>query len=199
MDCRLRRVPDLIAGVLLVLAGCQRAPEPLPASPQVDAYRQPERLVAALGLRPGDQVADVGAGGGYLSLRLARAVGPAGRVVATDIDPAALALLRRRGAGMPQLEARQVTAMDPGLEPGRYDLILLAQVDHLLPDRAAYLRALLPALKPGGRIAVANSERHLDAMRAAAARVTPLPVREARIGLPGQFLLFLSVSAKEPK
>src|SRR4051812_47057700 len=56
-----------------------------------DGWRQPDAVIAALGLSPGQVVADVGAGKGYLSGRLARAVGPTGRVVATDIDPDALA------------------------------------------------------------------------------------------------------------
>jgi 2-polyprenyl-3-methyl-5-hydroxy-6-metoxy-1,4-benzoquinol methylase len=173
--------------------GCPGGGEDLALPTQQDAFRQPERLVAALGLRPGARVADVGAGGGYLTLRLARAVGPGGRVVATDIDGAALRQLMRRAraAGLPQIEARRVARDAPGLEAGAYDLILLSQVDHLLPDRAAYLSALRGALRPGGRIAISNGERHRDALLPAV-RAAGLVAEESRIGLPGQFLLLLS-------
>jgi ubiquinone/menaquinone biosynthesis C-methylase UbiE len=182
---------------LLSVGACERkcaSPSPARTSSQ-DGYRQPERLVAALGITKGDAVAEIGAGGGYLTLRLAAAVGPTGQVVATDIDAAAISALRQRIAAEPGKELgpvslRLVDPDDPGLLPDRFSLILLAQVDHLLKDRAAYLRALLPALRPGGRIAVANSERHRDAVYAAAASAG-LRVEPALVELPAQFLLFL--------
>ncbi len=152
-----------------------------------DRYRRPDLLVAALGLRPGDVIADVGAGTGYLEPRLAAAVGPTGRVVATDIDPAALAELRRRAADAP-IETRLVAADDPGLEAGAYDLILLVQVDHLLGDRAAYLRRLAPALAPRGRVAVSNRLTYRAKALAAASEAGLSLVSETG-DLPGQFLL----------
>lgn len=160
---------------------------------QADRYRRPDLLIPALGLRPGNHVADIGAGGGYLTLRLARAVAPGGRVVATDIDPVALATLRARAraAGLEHLIAtRHVRPDEPGLDGERFDLILLAQVDHLLADRVRYLRALVPALSPGGRIALCNAERHRPAAEEAAVRAG-LHVREVRAGLPAQVLLLL--------
>lgn len=208
----------ITAGLVILSGACQRGRAPThkargatgsPGGPtQQDAYRQPERLIAALPLYPGARVAEVGAGGGYLTLRLALAVGPTGRVVATDIDEEALAALRKRAvkAGLAQqIETRRVRPADPSLEPGTYDLILLAQVDHLLPDRMAYLRAILPALRPSlgpgsmpGRkpglpiaaIAVTNGERY-RAAALAAARAVPLHVEEVSAGLPGQFLFLL--------
>lgn len=191
---------QMVCGLLLVslLAGaCRKLPASQPsqsrgASSAQDAYRQPQRLIAALQLSPGDVVAEVGAGGGYLTLQLARAVGPAGQVVATDIDGTALAALRERAQaeGLSQIQTRLVTAMEPGLEPGRYRLILLAQVDHLLGDRAAYLRALLPALSAAGRIAVSNREQHLAALCQAAA-AAQLTCERVQVELPGQFLVEL--------
>src|SRR5215470_10227189 len=86
-----------------------------------DRYRQPEKLIAALGLARGQRVADVGAGGGYLTVRLAAAVGAEGRVVATDIDDAALKVLRDRTAKLPQVVVRKVAADEPGLEPAGFD------------------------------------------------------------------------------
>jgi SAM-dependent methyltransferase len=153
-----------------------------------DRWRRPDLLVAALGLHPGARVADVGAGAGYLEPHLAGAVGPRGRLVATDIDAAALARLRERAraAGI-AVDARQVAADQPGLEPGAYDLILLAEVDHLLPDPAAYLRRLIPALAPGGRIALANRVYREAGARAAAAAAGLRPVSGSR-ALPSQFV-----------
>ena len=175
--------------IVCLLSFCQREP---PAGTRrrataYDAYRRPEQLVAALNIRPGEALAEIGAGSGYLTGRLAQAVGRTGRVVATDIDEAALAALKERTRGLAQVEPRRVSATEPGLEPGRYDLILLAQVDHLLADQAAYLRALLPALKPGGRIALSNSVRYREPLRAALSALA-LRCEERDAQLPGQFL-----------
>ena len=75
----------------------------------------------------------------------------------------------------------------PGLEAATYDLVLLAHVDHLLADRGAYLRALRPALRRGGRIAISNRQDREPGLREAAA-AAGLSVREVAVDLPGQFL-----------
>jgi predicted methyltransferase len=184
----------LAAGALLGL-GCSRAPT-APSSteskaslaatsaqapesearPQVDRYRRPDVVMAALALRPGMVVADVGAGAGYFTLRIARAVGAEGHVVATEINRGALGELERRarGAGLAQVETRVVEPAVPGLEAGRYDLIFLAEVDQLLADRTAFFAALLPALKPGGRLVVENRVRYRDGLLSSLAS---LPLR----------------------
>jgi ubiquinone/menaquinone biosynthesis C-methylase UbiE len=158
-----------------------------PARPATDRYRQPERVVAALGLRPGQRVADVGAGRGYLTFRLAAAVGPGGRVVATDIADDAVAAVRARGVA--NVIARKVAPDDPGLEPGGYDLILLSEVDPYLPDRAAYLAKLARALAPGGRLAITNRRPYRAAVLDAAARSGYALIGEVT-DLPAHFLLF---------
>ncbi len=163
-----------------------------------DRWRKPERVVAALGLARGQSVADIGAGTGYFTLRLAEAVGPTGRVTATDVDPAALSTLdqlsRRASTSAPgaaPIDVRRALPDDPGLESGRYDRILVAQVDHLLADRVDYLRRLRTALAPGGRVAVANRIPHRAAlMRAAAAAGYSVAADVAE--LPGQFLVLLA-------
>jgi 2-polyprenyl-3-methyl-5-hydroxy-6-metoxy-1,4-benzoquinol methylase len=159
---------------------------------QQDNYRRPDRLISHLALHPGQRIADVGAGGGYLTLRLARAVGPTGQVLATDIDSEALAALatRAKAANLPQIATRKVPVDDPSLEKATYDRILLAQVDHLLPNRKAYFAALGQALAPKGFIAVSNTERHLPAVQAAA-RAAGFVLRDTHCDLPGQFLLLL--------
>jgi len=88
------------------LAGCQ---EPK-TNAAFDRYRQPEKLIASLHLETGAAVADVGAGRGYLTHRLAAAVGPRGRVVATDIDFAALQQIGVAKSGEAPIEIRKVAA-----------------------------------------------------------------------------------------
>lgn len=195
-----------MAGVVLVVAislglyvasGCdgeRRDPEPARGMSQADydRWRRPDVLVAALALRPGQTVADVGAGSGYLTHRLAAAVGPTGRVVATDVDRAALARIAERGgaAGRAAIETRVVDPDHPDLEPTRYDLVLMAQVDHLLADRATYLERLRPALADGGRVAVSNRLQHRAGLLGAAV-AAGYRVREERKDLPGQYLVIL--------
>ena len=150
-----------------------------------DQDRRPDLIVAAAGIKPGDTVADVGAGSGLLTLHLARAVGN-GKVVATDIDRAVLDLLvaRLRNAGVPDVvETRIVNADTPGLEDGKYNVILLAEVDHYFTDRVAWLTAAQIALAPGGRIVISNRVHHrvgaMDAAKKAGlvlmSEITPVP------------------------
>jgi ubiquinone/menaquinone biosynthesis C-methylase UbiE len=196
-------VPSTVAARALLLAlvaiACdgsrEEAPRPARLSEaDYDAWRRPDALIAALGLRPGDTVADIGAGRGVLTGRLAAAVGAHGRVVATDIDAAALAELRRLppSPGAAPIEIRQVAADRPGLEAGRYDLVLLAEVDHYLADRAGYLRLVAGALAERGRIAVANRLQHRAALLAAARQADLVVVADHSAVLPGQFLVLLA-------
>jgi cyclopropane fatty-acyl-phospholipid synthase-like methyltransferase len=151
-----------------------------------DSERKPEKVVEALGIKPGSRVADVGAGTGLLTVHLARAVAPNGSVVATDIDGAVLELLQSRLAavGLADIvERRVVGAETPGLEVGAYDAILLAEVDHYFTDEVAWLKAATAALKPGGRIVISNRIHHRPQSMAAAQKAglvlqsesTPVP------------------------
>jgi SAM-dependent methyltransferase len=177
---------------LLAVAGCRAAPTHAPAAPiDEDRYRRPDLLVGALHFAPGAVVADVGAGTGYLTHRLAARAGAGGRVTATDIDPAALARIGASRPGEAPIETRLVSPDDPGLEPARYDLILLSQVDQLLPDRAAYLRKLAGALTATGRIALSNRRVYRAPVLQAAAQAGLRPVAEYD-GLPIHFLIELA-------
>jgi predicted methyltransferase len=172
---------------LLLLLACNAQDKK--AQEAFDRYRHPDELVAALSLEPGNAVADVGAGTGYLTHRLAKAVGERGRVVATDVDFAALQKIGAARRGEAAIEIRRVAPDDPSLEPNAYDLILLSEVDQYLPERAAYLRKLKVALKPGGRIAVCN-RRHFRAPLVQAATDAGLTLRDEYDKLPAHFLLF---------
>jgi precorrin-6B methylase 2 len=161
-----------------------------------DRERRPDLVVAALGIKPGSVVADIGAGTGLLTVHLARAVSPGGKVVATDVDGAVLDLLDNRvaAAGLGRVVERRVVAADsPGLEAGTYDAILLAEVDHYFSDRVAWLRAAIPALKPGGRIVIANRTYHRAPAMAAAAKAG-LHLDAESTEVPGQFIATFSVA-----
>lgn len=155
-----------------------------------DRERQPQVIIQALGLSPGKHVADIGAGTGLLTVHVARAVTPGGRVVATDIDAAVLEYLKTRmvAAGYDHIvEGRVVQPTEPGLEEGRFDAILLAQVDHYFDDRTAWLKKAAPALKPGGKLAIANRAHHRAAAIAAAEAAGYKLVTEVA-DIPGQFV-----------
>jgi ubiquinone/menaquinone biosynthesis C-methylase UbiE len=146
-----------------------------------DRERRPELVIAALGLGPGQRVADIGAGSGLFSVHLARAVLPDGEVVATDIDKAVLQLLaaRVKAAGVDHVVVPRVVKEDePGLEPGAFDAILLSQVDQYFDDRAAWLRKAAPALKRGGRLVIFNriDQKAKSLAAAEKAGLSPMPV-----------------------
>jgi ubiquinone/menaquinone biosynthesis C-methylase UbiE len=161
-----------------------------------DSERRPDKVVEALGIGPGSRVADIGAGTGLLTVHLARAVRPNGRVVATDIDGAVLDLLQSRlsAAGLADLvERRVVGAEQPGLEPGAYDAILVAEVDHYFSDAVAWLKEATRALKPTGRLVISNRVYHRQKAMAAASRAglklqaesAPVPTHFIAVFTPG--------------
>lgn len=191
----MHRISTAIAIVLVV--SCREAERTVPAvrhdavdEAARDRFRQPDKIIAALGLSIGQRVADVGAGHGYLTFRLADAVGKTGQVVATDIDDGALAALRAHRPAYANVMVRKVAANEHGLEPASCDLILLSEVDHALPDRVEFLTRLRAALKPGGRIAVTN-RRALRASLVAAAERAGYTIKREITDLPVHFLLFL--------
>jgi ubiquinone/menaquinone biosynthesis C-methylase UbiE len=99
--------------------------------------RQLEDVVALLGVDPGDRIAQVGVGDGYLTSRLAEAAGPSGRVLATDLDDDAIDALER--------------AVRDGR---RFDLVLVYDRYRAIADRRAWFERLLEFLAPNGRVAI---------------------------------------------
>lgn len=114
---------------------------------------RPDDVVDALGLEPGDTVADLGAGTGYFTLRLAREV-PDGRVLAVDIQPEMLEIVARRAAEerIPNVETVLGTESDPRLPPNAVDLTLLVDAYHEFGYPREVMRALYRATRPGGRV-----------------------------------------------
>jgi predicted methyltransferase len=122
--------------------------------PERAEEERPELLLSVLELKPGMKVADVGAGTGYYSWRMAQRVGAGGTVYAVDIQPEMIKLLEgqmsRRGAA--NVKAVLGTSTDPGLPPAGIDLALMVDVYHELEYPYEMLAAIVRALKPGGRL-----------------------------------------------
>ena len=115
---------------------------------------EPNKALDALGDLTGATVADMGAGTGYFTSRLAGRVGPAGRVYANDLQPEMLKML---GARLTRERIANVTLVqgavdDPKLPPALLDLVLMVDVYHELSEPQKMLRAIRAALKPTGRL-----------------------------------------------
>ena len=124
--------------------------------PEREAEERPSRAIQELKLEPGMVVADFGAGSGYYTERLARAVGPTGRVLAVDLQQEMLQMVgtRARKLGLTNIELVRSTPDDPRLPSGVVDLILMVDVYHELADPQRVLRAMKSSLSPRGRIAI---------------------------------------------
>lgn len=115
---------------------------------------RPDLVLAALELKPGMAVADIGAGTGYYSWRMAQRVGARGTVYAVDIQPEMLGMLERDMArrGVTNVKATLGTTADPRLPAEALDLVLLVDVYHEFEHPYEMLAAIVHALKPGGRL-----------------------------------------------
>ncbi len=125
-------------------------------APERDAWQQPDRVIEALSLPPTAVVADLGAGTGYFSMRLARVV-PQGRVLAIDLEASMVRYLadRAQREGLPNVLAVEGTATDAGIrEP--VDLVLVVDTYHHIEDRPAYFARVRERLAPGGRLAIVD-------------------------------------------
>jgi predicted methyltransferase len=125
------------------------------------AWQKPEEVVAALGLRQGQCVADLGAGTGYFSRLLSAAVGPTGTVLAVDPEPNLVAHLRERAEREGTANVVPVLASldNPRLPAGMVDAVLIVDTYHHIDDRLDYFRRLRQALRPPGRVAVIDWQK----------------------------------------
>jgi predicted methyltransferase len=114
----------------------------------------PEQALTLIGIRPGMVVADVGAGTGYMTTRLARLVGPGGKVYANDIQPAMLRIIqdKARAERLANVEIVQGSDIDAHLPENTVDLVLLVDVYHELWHPQAMLRSLRRSLKRDGEL-----------------------------------------------
>ena len=124
--------------------------------PERDVYQRPDQVMAVLAFRPGERVADIGAGSGYFTRRIAPAVGATGVVWAIDIAPEVLDHLetRARREGLANVRVQKVQPDDPQLPAGGIDTILMVDTLHYVKERGAYAKKLRAGLAPGGRVVV---------------------------------------------
>ena len=122
--------------------------------PEREWEESPDRMLDTLELKPGETVADVGAGVGYLTLRIATRVGPGGKVYGVDVQKEMLVRLRKNAAKakLSNVEAILGGENDPRLPPGQVDVILMVDVYHELSQPQAMLQNMKKALAPGGRL-----------------------------------------------
>ncbi len=122
--------------------------------PERAVEEQPGKALDALNLKPGMTIADIGAGTGYMTLRIARRVAPSGRVYGVDIQPEMLRRLEANAAraGLTDIQPVLGDAKNPKLPDNAIDLALMVDVYHELAEPQAMLRALRVALKPEGRL-----------------------------------------------
>jgi ubiquinone/menaquinone biosynthesis C-methylase UbiE len=178
---RIRCLPLLIAVILTVpaIAQDQYAPR--------DQWQRVDDVFRELAIGPGSSVADLGAGGGYFTTRLAKFVGANGRVYAVDVNPVTLRELRD---GLPKdltnIEIVRAEENDPKLPAGQLDAVLVVNAYHEFHEYASVLARVREALKPDGRLVLieptprraedttraAQTKRHEIAIEFAEAEVT---------------------------
>ncbi len=117
---------------------------------------RPQLTVAALEIQPGQTVADLGAGSGYYSFRIAPLVGERGSVLAIDVEPRMLRIIAERAKrdGIDNVTTVLATPSDPNLEPNSIDLLFMVDVYHELEFPFEVMTKAREALKPGGRVAL---------------------------------------------
>lgn len=121
-----------------------------------DEWQKPQEVLAALRLAPDAVVADIGAGGGYFTVRFARHLGAGGRVYAVDVQDVMIDKLRQRvqDEGLSNVEVVKGAFDDPGLPPNSCDLCFFSSVYDEIEDRVGYLQKVRRCLRPGGRVAI---------------------------------------------
>ncbi|MDJ0847357.1 MAG: methyltransferase domain-containing protein [Myxococcota bacterium] len=151
-----RSIAVCVLVVVTLLGGCTSWKRCAYEGSDRDSWQQTSRVVAALAIEPGDRVADLGAGSGYFTVHLARAVGPEGRVYAVDVDADMNDYLKGRldEEGVGNVEVVLGEYEDPRLPDGQIDLLFTSNTYHHIQERPAYFRRVQADLAPGGRVAV---------------------------------------------
>jgi ubiquinone/menaquinone biosynthesis C-methylase UbiE len=160
----LRIAPFALAACMLTSGVSSGQLASKPADDWTARLERPERIaglkidyiISSLQLKPGDVVADIGAGPGVLSLPIAKAVAPGGKVYAVEIDQAFLDHIAKKTKEQNVSNVTPVlgAASDPKLPARDVDVVLFHDVLHHIADRAGYLEAVTRYLKPMGRVAI---------------------------------------------
>jgi SAM-dependent methyltransferase len=129
-------------------------------TPDRAAWQKPEQIMDALKIAEAAKVADIGAGGGFFTIRLARRVGPNGVVYAQDIQQPMIEAIKRRVTreGLQNVQTRLGVENNPNLPAATLDAVLVVDSYQEVEekDRVGFLRNLALALKPGGRLGIVN-------------------------------------------
>jgi arsenite methyltransferase len=168
---RNRQIQTLFALVAFVLGLSQVAAAQLASRPAEDwtktleshdriANLKIDEIVARLGLKPGNTVADIGAGSGLFEVPLAKAVSPGGKVYAVDIDAGFFPEIKKKAdeAHVTNVQTVLGKYTDPNLPAKNSDLVFFHDVLHHIQDRAGYLKSVAGYLKPSGRVAIIDYE-----------------------------------------
>lgn len=142
-------------------AGCSRLKQWVYQGIDRDQWQQPDKVIATLQIPPGAEIADLGAGGGYFTFHLAKAVGPSGKVYAVDIDQGTNQLIAERAKkdGAVNITTILAKSNDPLLPESAVDLIFTSNTYHHFDNRIVYFSNLRKYLKPAGRIAIIDFDR----------------------------------------
>ena len=127
-------------------------------APDRDLWQRPAEIMDAMGIADGSVVADIGAGSGWFTIRLARRVGPQGIVYAEDVQPEMISAISRRVQREGFSNVRPVLGLgsDPKLPARTLDAVLMVDAYHEVEDRVTMLRNLAKALKPQGRLGIVD-------------------------------------------
>jgi precorrin-6B methylase 2 len=148
--------PGRLAAALAVAALLGLWPPRLAFAWGTDNEEMAREIAAMLSVGPGGTVAEIGAGHGEMAVRMARIVGPTGRVYATEIDPERVEEIRKRAAdaGVDNITVIEAAPTDTGLPEGCCDGAYMIGVYHHVTDPAATDASIFRALKPGARLVV---------------------------------------------
>jgi cyclopropane fatty-acyl-phospholipid synthase-like methyltransferase len=123
-----------------------------------DEWQKPDEVVKNLDLKPGDVIADIGAGDGYFTRRFAKAVSPGGKALGLEISASKVESMTRDAdrLGLDTYEAILVKSGDPQLEPGSVDVIFLCNAYHHIRNRVDYFKTVSSGLKENGRVVIVD-------------------------------------------
>jgi len=167
--------------------------------PEREQEERPDLALDAIGIRPGMVIADIGAGTGYFSLRLAKRVGPTGKVYANDIQPEMLRRLRTNAdtAKLKNIETVLGTDVDPKLPAGQMDIVLLVDVYHEFSQPQKMLRKIRDTLKPTGRLVLLEYRKEDPSIPILT--VHKMSVAEVRKELEAERFVFLQAIESLPR